>query len=442
MNYTRKLSVDILDNIINKGAYSNIAINTELNKAKLDDRDKGLLTEIVYGTLKYKYTIDNILALFLKNGISKIDGYVLNILRVSIYQIKYLSKVPDFAVVNEAVEITKRYKSISASKLVNGVLRNYLRNKDSLNVIFKSKIDELCFNYSFEPWMVSLFIKQYGLENTEKILIGLNTTPDVTIRVNCLKTTYEEAYEVLSSAGYTIEDGNVCPEAIRIIKGKNIEQNPLFKEGMSTVQDESAMLVAPSMDIEPELTVLDLCSAPGGKATHISELMNNTGKVYAFDVHKDKLSLIKKNADRLGINNIECSVLDATVCEDKFVDFADRVLIDVPCSGLGIIRKKPEIKWTKNKDQLKDIVSIQKKIMSNASKYIKPGGILMYSTCTLNKEENEENVKWFLKKFSNFILEPLYFGGADNLVYDEMGVTILPNRSMDGFFIAKFRRLQ
>ncbi|MBL4934950.1 16S rRNA (cytosine(967)-C(5))-methyltransferase RsmB [Clostridium sp. YIM B02515] len=442
MNYTRKLAVDILESIINKGSYSNIVINAELNKSNLDDRDKGLVTEIVYGTLKYKYTIDKILAVFLKTGTSKLDSLVLNVLRVSVYQIKYLDKVPDFAVVNEAVELVKKYKSLSASKLVNGVLRNYLRNKDNLNIVFKNKIDEICFIYSFDPWMVDLFVKQYGLENTEKILSGLNCTPNVTLRVNSLKTNYEDAYNLLDSAGYIIEEGAVCPEAIKIIKGKNIEQNPLFKEGFATVQDESAMLVAPSMDIKPDLTVLDLCSAPGGKTTHISEIMNNTGKVYAFDVHKDKLSLIKKNADRLAISNIEYGVLDSTTYDEKLNNTADRVLIDVPCSGLGIIRKKPEIKWTKNNNQLKDLVNIQKSIMNNASKYVKVGGVLMYSTCTLNKKENEENVKWFLSKFNNFSMESLFFGSAENIVYGEFGVTILPNESMDGFFIAKFKRLQ
>ncbi|MDF2675233.1 MAG: rRNA ((967)-C(5))-methyltransferase, partial [Clostridiales bacterium] len=230
--------------------------------------------------------------------------------------------------------------------------------------------------------------------------------------------------------------------AIRIIRGKSIEQNPLFREGLATVQDESAMLVAPSMDIIPNITVLDLCSAPGGKTTHISELMNNTGNIQAYDIHKDKLSLIEQNSKRLGITNIKCGVLDAAIYNDDLKESAERVLIDVPCSGIGIIRKKPEIKWTKNLKQLKEIIKIQRDIMSSGAKYVKIGGVLLYSTCTLNKKENENNVKWFLSNFPNYSIQELFYGELDNIIYDKYGVTILPNEYMDGFFIAKFKRIR
>ncbi|MCM8710571.1 16S rRNA (cytosine(967)-C(5))-methyltransferase RsmB [Clostridium sp. SYSU_GA19001] len=442
MNNTRKIAVDILDAIINKGGYSNIVLNAKLNKVNLEERDKALVTEIIYGTLKYKYTIDKILCSFLKTPINKQDSTILNILRVTIYQIRYLDKIPEFAAVNEAVEMTKKYKSIGASKLVNAVLRNYLRNKSKVYYNPDNKIEHLCFNYSYEPWMVKLFIKQYGEETAEKILYGLNSTPNVTIRINSLKVNYEDACEKLRQYGYEIEEGIVCPEAVRIIRGRSIEHNPLFKEGLATVQDESAMLVASSMDITSEIVALDLCSAPGGKATHISELMNNTGKVFAFDIHKDKLSLIKQNAKRLGINNIICEVMDASIYNNNLKNSAERVLIDVPCSGLGIIRKKPEIKWTKEYEQFNKIIEIQRKIMSNAALYVKVGGVLLYSTCTINKEENEENVKWFLNNYKDYKLEPLFFGNVDNFIYSDFGLTILPNKYMDGFFIAKFKKVR
>jgi 16S rRNA (cytosine967-C5)-methyltransferase len=442
MDSSRKLAVDIVDSILNKGAYSNIVLNSKLNKSGLQDRDKGLVTEIVYGTIKYKYTIDKILSSYLKYSTDKMDSFVLNILRTAIYQIYFLDKVPEFAAVSEAVDIAKKHKSLASSKLVNGVLRNYLRNKSKVYYNTKDKIQILCFKYSYEPWLVELFIKQYGEDKIEELLSGLNSTPDVTLRINSMRISFEDAYNNLKTMGYEIEEGTVCPEAIRIIKGKSIEQNPLFKEGMATVQDESAMLVAPSMDLKPGLTILDLCSAPGGKTTHISELMNNSGKVYAYDIHKDKLPLIEQNANRLGITNIKCGLLDASVYNASLEDSADRVLIDVPCSGLGIIRKKPEIKWTKNIKQLNEIIKIQKSIMENAAKYVKPGGLLLYSTCTLNKSENENNVKWFLSKFTNFILEPVYYGEVENILYDKFGATILPNNYMDGFFIAKLKRIR
>jgi len=440
MNNSREIAVEVLNLVINNNSYSNIVLNLKLKKSDLNDKDKALTTEIVYGTLKYKYTIDKILSSFLKSSIEKQDNTILNILRISIYQIRYLSKIPDFAVVNESVEMAKKYKSINASKLVNGVLRNYLRNKDKVFYDKNDKIQELCFKYSFEPWMVKMIINQYG-SNAEEIFKGLNSIPNITVRINNLKTNYNEAFEKLKQYGYNIERGVICKEALRIIKGKSIENNPLFKEGFITVQDESAMLVAHSMDIVSDIFILDMCSAPGGKTTHIAELMNNTGKIYAFDIYEDKLSLIKNNAERLGITNITCKIKDATVFDEKFIDSADRVLIDVPCSGLGIIRKKPEIKWNKTIQQFKDIQKIQRNIMENASKYVKKGGILLYSTCTINKKENEENIKWFLNKFTNYEIIPLFYGKLDNIIYTDYGVTILPNNFMDGFFIAKLKRL-
>jgi 16S rRNA (cytosine967-C5)-methyltransferase len=442
MSTTRKISVDILDAILNKGAYSNIVLNAKLNKSGLEERDKSLVTEIVYGTLKYKFTIDKVLSNFLKQDLRKMDSFIVNILRTALYQMMFLSKIPEFAAVNEAVDMAKKYKSVSASKLVNGVLRNYLRNKTKTFYDENNKIESLCFKHSYEPWLVKLFVDQYGDEKAEQILMGLNRTPSVTLRVNSLKLNFEEALERLKSMEYDVHEGLVCPEALRIVKGKSIEQNPLFKEGMATVQDESAMLVAPSMDIVPNITVLDLCSAPGGKTTHISELMNNTGKVYAFDIHKDKLTLIEQNYKRLGITNIKCDVLDAAVYHEALRESADRVLIDVPCSGLGIIRKKPEIKWTKNQKQLNEIVKIQRDIMSNAAKYVKINGVLLYSTCTLNKKENQNNIKWFLNNFTNYELKELFYGDLDNIIYDKYGVTILPNEYMDGFFIAKLKRIR
>jgi 16S rRNA (cytosine967-C5)-methyltransferase len=442
MNTTRKVAVDILDSILKKGAYSNISLNSSLNKSGLEDRDKGLVTEIIYGTLKYKYTIDKVLSSFVKQDLKKMDSFIVNILRTALYQIMFLSKIPEFAAVNEAVDMAKKHRSIGASKLVNGVLRNYLRNKSKIYYNQDDKIESLCFKYSYEPWMVKLFLQQYGEERAEQILLGLNSTPTVTLRVNNLKISAKEAFEKLKAMEYDVQEGVVRPEAIRIFKGKSIEQNPLFREGLATVQDESAMLVAPSMDILSDITVLDLCSAPGGKATHISELMNNTGEVHAFDIHKDKLSLIEQNSKRLGITNMKCDVIDAAVYNDDLKDSAERVLIDVPCSGLGIIRKKPEIKWTKDLKQLNDIIKIQRSIMKNTASYVKIGGVLLYSTCTLNKKENEDNVKWFLSNFTNYNMEQLFYGDLDNILYDKYGVTILPNEYMDGFFIAKFKRIR
>ncbi|AAK79691.1 16S rRNA (cytosine967-C5)-methyltransferase [Clostridium acetobutylicum] len=439
MNNTRKIVLDVLNKVLSHDGFSNIVLNKALKGEEISSKDKGLVTEIVYGTIKYKYSIDIIISKFVKTKINKIDKRVLNVLRMSIYQIRYLDKIPDFAAVNEAVNITKKYISLKSSKFVNAVLRNYLRNP---NIAFYNKdnsVEKLCFNYSFEPWMVKFFLKQYK-NKAEEILKGLNENPSITIRVNRLKTSHKELWNELEKLDYNIEEGYILKDAIRIKKGHSIENNPLFVRGEFTVQDESAMLVSECMDIKENLVIFDMCSAPGGKTTHMGELLKNTGTIYAFDLHESKIKLINENAKRLGVENINASVLDASSYHDDFVNKADRILVDAPCSGLGIIRKKPEIKWNKNIKDLKELSDIQKNILQNASLYLKKEGILLYSTCTLNKDENEKSIIQFLKNNPNFKVEPIEFGEFPNLIYSPYGVTILPNEYMDGFFMCKLKK--
>lgn len=435
----RKVAINILERIINEGAYSNIILSNELNNSDLSDKDKALVTEIVYGTLRRLKTIDTIIASFVKD-ISIMDKKILNILRVAVYQMNYLDKVPSYAACNEAVEGAKEI-SDKDSKLVNGILRNFVKKEGKFDIVFRNKIDEIAFDLSFEPWMVRMFIKQYGEHEALEILEGLNNTPKMTVRVNSIKGDYEEVYEELEEAGYNIEEGCICPEAISIKGGKGIENNQAFVDGKITVQDESAMLISPLLDLEEGMKVLDLCCAPGGKTTHIGELLNNTGEVLGFDLHENKLELVKENYERLGITNIKLAQMDATKLDAKLVSYADRVLLDVPCSGIGIIRKKPEIKWTKKRKDLKEIVEVQREILENAWEYLKTGGVMVYSTCTLNKEENEENIKWFLSKHKDATIEKVFIGKGANLCYDQMGtLTILPNEYMDGFFVAKIKK--
>ncbi|MBE6055294.1 MAG: 16S rRNA (cytosine(967)-C(5))-methyltransferase RsmB [Clostridium sartagoforme] len=435
---SRKLARQIVQRVLEEGAYSNLVLSKELNREDIDDKDKGLITEIVYGTLRRKKTLDVIIGNFVKD-INTLDSTILNILRVAIYQMYFLDKIPEYAACNEAVEEAKEV-SLEGSKLVNGILRNYIRDEKEI-VVPGNRIDELAYKFSFQPWMIRLFIKQYGEERTMKIMAGLNETPKVTVRVNEFKAEFDEVYEKLEEMGYKIEEGYACPEAIAIYGGKGVESNELFKSGLITVQDESAMLVAPLLDLKEGDKVLDLCAAPGGKTTHISELLGNTGEVIAFDLHENKLSLIEENAKRLGLTNIACKAMDATKLNSEYICYADKVLIDVPCSGLGIIRKKPEIKWNKTRQDLRNLVEVQRDIMENAWQYLKPGGTLIYSTCTLNKEENEDNLKWFLAKHNDAEIENIYLGNNNNFIYNnDKSLTILPNDSMDGFFIGKIKK--
>ncbi|MDU4883883.1 16S rRNA (cytosine(967)-C(5))-methyltransferase RsmB [uncultured Clostridium sp.] len=434
---SREVALNIINRVLIEGAYSNLVLSNELNESDLNEKDRALVTELVYGTIRRKKTLDMIISNYIKD-ISLMDERVLNILRMAIYQMHFLDKVPEFAACNEAVELAKQI-SVQDSKLVNGILRSYTKNPDDMDV--KDKIDRLVYQYSYEPWFIRMMYKQYGEENGRKILSGLNATPKVTVRVNASKGDYDEVFERLEEMGYDVEEGYACPEAIIIKGGSSIENNELFKEGLITVQDESAMLVSPLLDLNPGDVALDLCAAPGGKTTHIAELLEDEGKVYSFDLHENKLSLINENLHRLGLNNVEVEAMDATKLNSKYVACADKVLIDVPCSGLGIIRKKPEIKWNKSRKSLKDLVPTQRAIMENAWMYLKNGGTMIYSTCTLNTEENQDNVEWFLNKYKDAKVEKIFLGNMDNFIYNNDGsLTILPNEYMDGFYIAKISK--
>ena len=434
---SREVALNIINRVLIEGAYSNLVLSNELNESDLNEKDRALATELVYGTIRRKKTLDMIISNYIKD-ISLMDERVLNILRMAIYQMHFLDKVPEFAACNEAVELAKQI-SVQDSKLVNGILRSYTKNPDDMDV--KDKIDRLVYQYSYEPWFIRMIYKQYGEENGRKILSGLNATPKVTVRVNASKGEYDEVFERLEEMGYDVEEGYACPEAIIIKGGSSIENNELFREGLITVQDESAMLVSPLLDLNPGDVALDLCAAPGGKTTHIAELLENEGKVYSFDLHENKLSLINENLERLGLNNVEVEAMDATKLNSKYVASADKVLIDVPCSGLGIIRKKPEIKWNKSRKALKDLVPTQRAIMENAWVYLKNGGTMIYSTCTLNTEENQDNVEWFLNKYKDAKVEKIFLGNMDNFIYNNDGsLTILPNEYMDGFYIAKISK--
>lgn len=436
----RNLAVKIINRVVYEKAYSNIILSNELDKSELEENDKALLTEIVYGVLRRKKTLDIIVSNFVKD-ITIMNKDILTILEVAIFQMRFLDKVPEYAAVNEAVESAKAVSPEDA-KLVNAILRNYSKNPDDI-VVKGNKIDEFSYKFSFEPWMIRLLIKQYGEEKAKKIMLSLNEIPSVTVRVNSMKAEFEDVLDKLIENGVDAEEGVICPEAIRINNGRSIKDNEMFNNGLITVQDESAMSVAPLLDLnEDNLYVADLCAAPGTKTTHIAELLNGTGTVLACDNHENKLSLIKENAERLSLNNIEVAVNDAEKFNPEFVNKFDRILIDVPCSGIGIIRKKPEIKWSKKRKELRDIASIQRNILENSWKYLKDGGIMVYSTCTLNKEENDDNIDWFLQNHKDSKSVKIFIGRGKNLEYGRNeSLTILPSGDMDGFYIAKLQKI-
>ncbi|NEU29422.1 16S rRNA (cytosine(967)-C(5))-methyltransferase RsmB [bacterium LRH843] len=444
----REVALDVLLQIEKNQAYSNLLLNQTVKRSNLEKRDVGLLTEIVYGTIQRRDTLDYYLEPFIKKGVSSLEAWVKVLLRLSVYQIVYLDRVPDRAVVHEAVTIAKKRGHKGISGMVNGVLRSILREGLPSTGEIADQTERLALETSFPLWLVTRFVEQYGFEVTKAMCESSLVPPEVTVRVNKTKTTVEEAMKRLSEEGLIVRKGELSPDAIVIEKG-NIFSSHLFEQGIVTAQDESSMLVGRAVGAKAGMNVLDSCAAPGGKSTHIAEQMNNEGLVMSFDLHEHKVKLIRDQAKRLDLSNIKAEALDirnihihTKLKDEQF----DRVLVDAPCSGFGVIRRKPDIKWTKSEKDITTIQSIQQDILDAVAPFVKKDGLLIYSTCTVDKEENEKNVQAFLAKHPDFRLdetlkdrlpEKVYKGGR----YEDGFVTILPQDfQTDGFFISSFRK--
>jgi len=441
-NWAREEAYLILNNIIGKGAYSNIEIRKKLNKSDLDKLDKALVTEIVNGTLRNLIFIDWVINKFSKIKEEKIALKIRNILRCGIYQIMFLDRIPDSAVCNESVELAKKYGNNGSAKFVNGLLRTVARNKDSIGYPDKKDLVEyLSIKYSHPKWLVELWLNDYGSEFAEALMEGNNQVPPLTIRVNMLKTNKDEVIKVLKMEDITYSEGLYNEEAINVRGTSAIEDLEIFKKGYFSVQDESSMLVSKIMNPKPGWMIIDVCSAPGGKAAHMAEMMNNEGLIVSRDIHKHKLDLIDRTCNRLGINIIKTQLFDAQKIDESYVGKADGVLVDAPCSGLGLFRRKTDLRWRKKPDDLNELPKLQAIILENASKYLKPGGILIYSTCTLNKKENTEVVNDFLANNKDFYLDNIKSLIPENLYAPDAEKGILelyPNiHKTDGFFISR-----
>lgn len=438
----REIALKVLYDIEKNENYSNIAINKHFREANLSDQDRGLATEIIYGVVENKYYLDYIIDKLSKIKAKKLSIYVKILLRMGIYQIVFLDSILDHAAVNETVNLCKKYDKRS-SGFVNAILRNVIRNKES--VIELDDSDTIMYfatKYSYQPWIIKNWVNAFGKEFTKDLLEANSEKSSLYIRTNTTKINRDELMKLLEESNIKCSKVPTVEEAIRVENLKNIENNKLFKDGLFTIQDISSMIVGKVMNPKENSLVLDVCSAPGGKSTHLATLMNNTGTVVARDVFDHKLKLIKSTVERLGLTNVEVEKSDASVVDESCIDKFDYVLADVPCSGLGIIRRKPEIKY-KEKAELKDLPVIQKTILENASKYVKIGGTLVYSTCTIQDVENIEVVQVFLEENSNYELVPIDEVNVDLDNEDKGYLKIYPNiHGMDGFFIAKFKRVR
>ena len=434
----RESALEILEAIEKNQAYSNLLLNHVIQRNSISGPDIGLLTEITYGTIQRKFTLDYFLKPFINK---KIETWVQILLRLSLYQMVYLDKIPDRAVIYEAVEIAKKRGHRGISGMVNGILRAVQRKGlPSLEEIH-NPIEKISIETSHPKWMVKRWAEQFGLEKTKEMCEANLLAPLQTARVNMTKASVEKVKQMLEDEGYEIQYSPLVPESLRSLKG-NLAQSQAFKNGYITVQDESSMLVAYAMNLTKNLNILDCCAAPGGKTTHIAEKLNGTGKVISLDLHEHKIKLISENADRLGLNNVETRAMDSRQVSENFKgESFDRVLVDAPCSGLGVLRKKPDIKYSKTLQDLQSLQTIQKSILIEASRLVKPGGLLVYSTCTVDKEENEGNVQEFLKETNDFEEYPIQLTEMIQPLVNNNRVQIFPQDfGGDGFFISCFRK--
>ena len=424
MENPRMKSYRILYRVLYEGGYSNIVINQEFRGSELSNRDRGFITELVYGVLEKKYFLEYIIQRFSRRPLSKLSKEVRLILMMGLYQIRFMNSVTDFATVDEAVKLCKKLFPRGGG-FVNGVLRNVLRDEGAFEIGDLSGVKLLSVRHNVSQDIAKLLIDQYGMDEATRMLYAMEERPTLFVRVNTLKTTLSELQSKMSEDGVDTVPVSGEPLALSVQGLKRIEENTAYRAGLFTVQDTSSMLAARALGAQKGESVLDLCACPGGKTTFIAERMGNEGYVQAQDISAGKLKLVDKACGRLGITIVKTREWDATVLDETMVGRFDRVLIDAPCSGLGIIRKKPELRY-KEMRQMDSLYETQWAILRNAAQYIRKNGILVYSTCTINRKENEEQVRAFLKNPEFELLE-------EQLLLFREGES-------DGFYIAKMRK--
>lgn len=449
MKNAREAAFQILYKVLEDGEYSHIVISRVLKEeADADKRDRAFVTRLAEGTLEHLLTLDYVLNKVSKTPVKKMKPVLRTILRMSVYQILYMDSVPDSAVCNEAVKLAKAKGFSGLSGFVNGVLRNIVRMdgtwKEESFYPDKTKepIAYFCLRYSMPEWLCEYFYREYGQEKTELILEGSQRNPKTTIRCNSSRIKEDELVRRLREQGFELEKGIYAKDAWYLSGYDTLDKIPEFREGLFQVQDESSMLVAELAGLEKGNLVVDVCSAPGGKALHAANLLSGLGggQVIARDVSDKKTALIKENAERLCADNITIQVHDALTPDETLIGKADVVIADLPCSGIGIMAKKPEIRYRMTKEDQKELVKLQKQMLAVIHRYVKPGGILMYSTCTINKEENEENAREICEKYG-FEPELPKDRLVSGLQTESDFLQLLPGvHACDGFFIARLRK--
>lgn len=436
----RGTAVKLLTRYENSDSYIDKLLDGELRRSELESADRALVTELVNGTVRWQSRLDWVLTGFYHGEFAKCMPLVKNSMRIALYQMLFLSKIPAPAAINESVELVKRIKGDKHAGLVNGVLRNILRNVQTIRYPdrHENEVLHLSIHYAHPQWIVRRYVERFGGEVAEMILSANNHRPMLTLRVNTMRSTMEEIERLLNAAETKYDVSPVHPSSIMITSLRDVRSLPLFTEGLVTVQDASASLAVQLASPKPGMLVIDLCAAPGGKAVHAAELMKNQGTVIALEKYESRLRFIEENAQRSGTSIVTAVHGDAREYVAK--DLADLVLVDAPCSGMGTLSKKPDIKWRREIDNIRKMSITQKEILGHAATLVKPGGAIVYSTCTIEPEENSAVVTWFLEKHPEFALDR-----AENYlpsdVCEEGFLQTFPHRhKTDGAFGARLIR--
>jgi 16S rRNA (cytosine967-C5)-methyltransferase len=443
---SRAIAVEILTAVDTRKAFADILLDRTLKMNALAPADRALLTEMVYGTLRWRGRIDWILGQLSRKPLEQMDDRLKNLLRVTLYQIFFLDKVPDYAAVNESVEIAKAYAGKTAAGLVNAIARRSLREKERWLTVDDGgdEIRRLALAWSHPQWLVKKWLDYFGAAETEALLKANNVAAPLVLRANRLKIERDALIERFKDAGIDAAPALRAPEAIRLHRASAVDRLPGFEEGLFFVQGEASQLIAHLLDPKPGERIWDASAAPGGKATHVAELMDDRGEVIATDISKRGVERLRENARRLGLRSIQPVVADATgeLTGERALPY-DRILADLPCTGLGTLRSHPEAKWLKREDDIARLSRLQKEILDRVSPYLKPGGILVYSTCTLTREENEQVVENFLRRHDEYIIENAaeFLPAAARGMARENYFVALPHRDdTDGFFAARLRK--
>ncbi len=444
---TRAIVYDMLMSIEKENIPSHILLSQTLMKYQyLDKRDRAFISRLFRGTLEYEIFLDGVIRQFSSVRLNKIKPPIKTILRMSVYQILKMDHIPDAAACDEAVKLTRRRGLKNLSGFVNGVLRNISRNKENIRYpdADKEPAAYLSMRYSIPEWLAGMWLQSYGFETTAGMGQAMLDDQKTTVRVRNRKNV-DAVREELVSEGLNVEAGCMIPEALHISGYDYLGNVKAFTDGKIVAQDESAMLAAAAAGISGGETIIDVCAAPGGKSMHMADLLQGSGHVYARDLTEAKVLKIRENIERTGLANISAEVKDALDFYSENEGKADIIMADLPCSGLGVMGRKADIKRSVTPDKIKELAALQREILTVVQRYVKPGGILIYSTCTVSKPENEENMQWFAGNFP-FELESMdeYIPEVVRSEQTKMGwIQILPGQyESDGFFIARFRRSQ